>query len=231
MDVRLIALLMVVSAGTHAAESRGFCPPTPPKPKVVATKPSVPQNPPSPDAQYAGTVTLMAVISDKGYVCDAQVIRGFDKETDKKAASSVRQWHFEPARKDGHAVPVVITLEVNFWRKDGELNNPLSLSPWTSRYSKSAARAQHRRLALLRPPSSRPNRLSLARAARWTDGDAALVLPHPGQGEPVKLVHKIEAGHLDTLPGKKRQYADGRNCSTAPKPSSPRIATLPWSTR
>jgi Xaa-Pro dipeptidase len=29
----------------------------------------------------------------------------------------------------------------------------------------------------------------------------------PAEGEPVKLVHKIEAGHLDTLPGSKHQYA------------------------
>jgi Xaa-Pro aminopeptidase len=29
----------------------------------------------------------------------------------------------------------------------------------------------------------------------------------PAQGEPSKLVHKIEAGHLDTLPGKKLQYS------------------------
>jgi len=29
----------------------------------------------------------------------------------------------------------------------------------------------------------------------------------PAQGEPIKLVHKIESGHLDTLPGKKLQYA------------------------
>ena len=29
----------------------------------------------------------------------------------------------------------------------------------------------------------------------------------PAQGEPVKLVHKIEAGHLDTVPGEKHQYA------------------------
>jgi Xaa-Pro dipeptidase len=29
----------------------------------------------------------------------------------------------------------------------------------------------------------------------------------PAQGEPVKLVHKIEAGHLDTLPGQKQQYS------------------------
>jgi Xaa-Pro aminopeptidase len=29
----------------------------------------------------------------------------------------------------------------------------------------------------------------------------------PAQGEPLKLVHKIEAGHLDSLPGRKLQYA------------------------
>ena len=29
----------------------------------------------------------------------------------------------------------------------------------------------------------------------------------PAEGEPVKLVHKIEAGHLDSLPGKKNQYS------------------------
>ncbi len=29
----------------------------------------------------------------------------------------------------------------------------------------------------------------------------------PAQGEPKKLVHKIEAGHLDILPGSKREYA------------------------
>ena len=29
----------------------------------------------------------------------------------------------------------------------------------------------------------------------------------PADGEPTRLVHKIEAGHLDTLPGSKRQYA------------------------
>jgi Xaa-Pro dipeptidase len=29
----------------------------------------------------------------------------------------------------------------------------------------------------------------------------------PAQGDPLKLVHKIEAGHLDTLPGKKQEYS------------------------
>jgi Xaa-Pro dipeptidase len=29
----------------------------------------------------------------------------------------------------------------------------------------------------------------------------------PAEGEPIKLVHKIESGHLDSLPGPKREYA------------------------
>ena len=29
----------------------------------------------------------------------------------------------------------------------------------------------------------------------------------PAEGEPAKLVHKIEAGHLDTLPGSKSSYS------------------------
>lgn len=32
----------------------------------------------------------------------------------------------------------------------------------------------------------------------------------PREGEPVKLVHRIEAGHLDTLPGSKREYSSWR---------------------
>lgn len=63
----------------------------------------------------------MAVISDKGYVCDAQVIRRTDKETDKKAELAVRQWRFQPAQKDGHNLPVVVTVEVDYWRENGEL--------------------------------------------------------------------------------------------------------------
>lgn len=32
----------------------------------------------------------------------------------------------------------------------------------------------------------------------------------PSQGEPLKLVHRIEAGHLDPLPGNKREYSSWR---------------------
>lgn len=32
----------------------------------------------------------------------------------------------------------------------------------------------------------------------------------PGHGDPAKLVHRIEAGHLDTLPGSRREYSSWR---------------------
>src|SRR5712664_128546 len=44
----------------------------------------------------------------------------------------------------------------------------------------------------------------------------------PAQGEPSKLVHRIEAGHLDSLPGSKRAYSswqeqrDGLKAMLAP---------------
>jgi TonB family protein len=122
MSTRLVLLVIFASLGIlTSAESKGFCPPFPPKPKLVAPKTSVPPTPPSPDAQYAGTVMVMAVVSDKGYVCHAEVVRGLEKEVDKKAVGAVRQWHLQPARKDGRPVSVVVIMEVSYWRKDSAL--------------------------------------------------------------------------------------------------------------
>jgi TonB family protein len=33
---------------------------------------------------------------------------------DEKALEAVRKWRFEPAMKDGHAVNVLVSIEVNF---------------------------------------------------------------------------------------------------------------------
>jgi TonB family protein len=123
--------MILIGFGVSAsADSKGFCPPTPSKPKVGATKTVAPQIPPSPESQFVGTVTLMAVISDTGSVCDAQVIRGVDKQTNQKAEKALRAWHFEPARKDGHAVPVVISVDLTYWRRGDEIVQfPTTLAP------------------------------------------------------------------------------------------------------
>ena len=56
----------------------------------------------------------MAVISDTGYVCSAQVAASDDKLLNDEAVETVRKWHFDPAMRDGKPVAVAITVEVNF---------------------------------------------------------------------------------------------------------------------
>jgi hypothetical protein len=63
-----------------------------------ATAPTPNGPPPEADAKFA-SVSLLIVISNRGYVCSAQVIRGFDKETDARAMQEVRHWRFHPSTK------------------------------------------------------------------------------------------------------------------------------------
>jgi TonB family protein len=118
MNKRLSLFLAFLLAMTAcaASEDKGYCPPAPPKPRGVLTESVPSQSPPVPDAKFAGTVSLLTVISDKGYVCSVQLIRGFDKAANTQAMRAIRQWHFSPARKDGRPVPVVVNTEVSFWR-------------------------------------------------------------------------------------------------------------------
>jgi TonB family protein len=65
-------------------------------------------------AKYQGTVVLWLVVSPEGKPQQIQVQRSLGMGLDEKAIEAVRQWRFEPAKKDGHPVPVMINVEVNF---------------------------------------------------------------------------------------------------------------------
>jgi hypothetical protein len=81
----------------------------------LAKAPSKKADPPAstdPNKKYFGTVTFLAVISDKGYVCSAEVLRGLNKELNKKTVKAVQGRHFDPWQKNGRAVPVVVSLDV-----------------------------------------------------------------------------------------------------------------------
>ena len=93
------------------AENKGTCPPSPPVARHRTNS-----------SDQSGTITLQAVVSDTGYVCSAKVIDGIGKKSDADAENAVRQWHFDPAKKDGRPVPVVVTVEVHYERdKDGNV--------------------------------------------------------------------------------------------------------------
>jgi TonB family protein len=65
-------------------------------------------------AKYQGTVLLWVVVGPDGRPQSIRVQRSLGMGLDEKALEAVRQWRFEPAHKDGNAVPVQINVEVNF---------------------------------------------------------------------------------------------------------------------
>lgn len=107
------------------AEDKGRCPSPADAAKAARAKPTpIPeQTPPTSDPKYAGVVSLRLVISDKGYVCSVQLVRGFDKTADAKAIQIARNRRFTPGHlKNGTPVAVDMLVEVAFIRKEnGEL--------------------------------------------------------------------------------------------------------------
>jgi TonB family protein len=66
-------------------------------------------------AKYQGVVVLRVLVGADGRVHNAQVARSLGMGLDEKALETVRLWKFEPARtKDGKAVDVLASIEVNF---------------------------------------------------------------------------------------------------------------------
>jgi protein TonB len=65
-------------------------------------------------AKYQGTVVLWMIVDADGHPKDIKVRRSVGLGLDEKAIEAVRTWRFTPARKDGHAVAVEISVEVDF---------------------------------------------------------------------------------------------------------------------
>jgi protein TonB len=66
-----------------------------------------------------GDVVLDIVVRENGSVGSIRVTRGLDSGLDQKAVEAVRQWRFEPARRRGTPVDVVVEVSVEF-----KLRNP-----------------------------------------------------------------------------------------------------------
>jgi protein TonB len=61
-----------------------------------------------------GTVLLELVVSSNGRPRDLHVIESAGKELDNSAIEAVKQWRFEPARRNDKPVAVRITVEIRF---------------------------------------------------------------------------------------------------------------------
>jgi protein TonB len=65
-------------------------------------------------ANIEGVVVLKAIIDERGYVTDLQVLKDLPMGLDKAAVEAVRTWRFKPATLHGQPVKVYYNLTVNF---------------------------------------------------------------------------------------------------------------------
>ncbi len=64
--------------------------------------------------RYQGKVMLWAVVDEEGRVREVRVARAAGMGLDEQAVATVQGWRFKPAERGGRAVPVYMTIEVDF---------------------------------------------------------------------------------------------------------------------
>jgi TonB family protein len=68
------------------------------------------------DAEPRGTVVMLIGVNTKGRVEPVHVLRSDQQAFETTAVATVKKWKFKPAEKDGHPIPVQITVEMKFQR-------------------------------------------------------------------------------------------------------------------
>jgi protein TonB len=84
-------------------------------PKVIfEVKPQY--TPEAVQARIEGTLMMTAVVRTDGMPVDIEITKSLDTRygLDKQAVAALSQWRFEPGRKDGKPVPVLVTVETRF---------------------------------------------------------------------------------------------------------------------
>lgn len=66
------------------------------------------------EAKVQGTVVLECVVEKDGKVGEVKVTRSLEPGLDEQAVLALKQWRFEPGKKDGKAVRVRVSLEMTF---------------------------------------------------------------------------------------------------------------------
>jgi len=64
--------------------------------------------------RISGTVLVGLIVSSHGEPKDVRVVQSLQKDVDQSAVDAVKEWRFEPAKKDGMPVAVRVTVEIRF---------------------------------------------------------------------------------------------------------------------
>jgi TonB family protein len=65
-----------------------------------------------------GDVVLELIVTQAGTVDRVRVVRGLGAGLDQSAIAAVKQWRFEPARRQGAPVDVVVDISIEFRMRD-----------------------------------------------------------------------------------------------------------------
>lgn len=77
-------------------------------------KPEPEYSPEARQAKLQGTVILSLIVGTDGIARGIRVARSLGMGLDERAIEAVRQWRFDPAKKDGKPVAVAVEVEVSF---------------------------------------------------------------------------------------------------------------------
>src|SRR5262245_4257183 len=122
--------------GAYRADAPGLVKPKLLK-QVSPNYPNVAKN-----ASVAGDVEIEAVVGTDGKISDLRIVRSLDKRfgLDDEAVRVAKLWQFEPARKDGFPVPVIVSIVVSFKLSAGS-GTSLPLGVPSGRFTASTAPA------------------------------------------------------------------------------------------
>lgn len=62
----------------------------------------------------SGVVAVVIVIDEKGGIINSSIAKSSHTEFERPALEAVRNWKFKPAKKDGNAVKVRVTIPLRF---------------------------------------------------------------------------------------------------------------------
>jgi TonB family protein len=71
-------------------------------------------SPNSKEAFVEGTVRISTIVTTDGVPKSFRVISGLNAEEDRTAIEALKQWKFQPGTRNGQAVNVRVTVEVEF---------------------------------------------------------------------------------------------------------------------
>lgn len=85
------------------------------------TEPPVPVRTVAPDVPSSfsrsgsvGLVTVNFLVDEKGNVQEPTIVKSSHAELEEPALTAIKKWRFKPAKKDGNAVAVHVTIPIKF---------------------------------------------------------------------------------------------------------------------